>query len=417
MSRLIWISAGEPSGDHWAARLVEELKRAQGDLAFLGVGGAEMQSAGVELRHDMLAFSSLGLGDVLRNYGRYRAIFHEALDTICKVSPAAVILVDFPGFHIRLAKALKQRAPDIPVIYYVSPQIWAWGGRRKKTIARSVDHLIAILPFEPEIYRGTGLAVTWVGHPLADERRGGADRAALRGEFGVPAGDTAVALLPGSRPKEVLRIFPLMLEAAGRARARRPDLAFVAAAAPGLDLAPYRAILARYPKLPVTLLAGRSRDVLSCADFALVASGTSTLQAALAGTPFLILYKTGFLTALLAWLLIRIPYIGLVNVVAGRKVVPEFLQYAAWPPLVANSLLDHLSDGRKRAAMESAFAEVRAKLGPPGASRRAAEVILNLLSLPAREELTRIADLGQSNLDSRRHIPSKGTGFFSTEAF
>lgn len=372
----IFIIACEASGDKHGADLVSAIKKIDSTVRFEGLGGIEMKRAGVNLLEEMTSISVLGLGDVLKKYFLFRNIFYRALKRVEETRPDLLILIDSPAFNLRFAKKIRRR---IPVFYYVSPQIWAWGWRRIHTIRRTVDHMLAILPFEEEMYRKENVPCTFVGHPLLDRVKETRPRADLRREFGLGDQGQAVALLPGSREPEVKRILPVMLRTAELLQKEVTNLKFLLVPAPHVQSSVYRALLALFPNVrPV--LSDRLYDVIRAADFALVASGTATLETALLGTPYFLLYKASVSTFFLGRRLVRIPYIGLVNVLAGRHVVPEFIQHLAQPEEIARQTKAYLENEELRERLRGEVRRVCQKLGEPGASERAARLIVEALS-------------------------------------
>ena len=285
--------------------------------------------------------------------------------------------MDSPDFNLRLAKRLK--ALGVKVVYYVSPMIWAWRPGRARKIAGLVDRMLCILPFEERFYQGTGVEARFVGHPLA-ERPPPGPAAGYRAALGLGGGRTTVALLPGSRAPEVKRIFPAMLDAAERIRARHPDAQFVVPVAPTLSEESLRPFLASHATLEVKLVSGRSEEAVGAADAALVKSGTSTLETALMRRPMVVVYKMSWLSWLLAKLLVRVADFALVNVLAGRRLVPELLQLQASPGRMAQEVERLLSDPAAREAQLGGLDEVRASLGGAGAARRVAEEIARVLA-------------------------------------
>ena len=372
MSIKLFIVAGESSGDRHGARLVAELRRC-GDYEIRGVGGPMMKEQGVELLADITAIAVIGSVEVLRNYRRYRRVFDSVLDFLERERPAAVILIDFPGFNIRLAKQVKKRGLPVKVIYYISPQVWAWGGRRKKTIAGNVDKMIVILPFEVDVYRGTGLDVEFVGHPLMDSTA--CPRGDLRKTLGVGDG-LIIGLLPGSRGNEVEKLLPVMLGSARLIGEKIGPVHYVLPARLSLDAGTEERLLSSGPVAP---LRADAHMIMDGSDLVIVASGTATLECAIFETPMVIIYKVSLVTAFLARLLIMIPYIGLVNIVAGRRIVPELLQFRALPRLIAEEVVSILEDRQRYGRMKAELAGVREALGEPGASLRAAKIITGLV--------------------------------------
>lgn len=372
----IFIIALEASADSHGAALVRSIKKLDASIEFEGLGGPEMARSGVSLLEEMTRSSVLGLGDVLRKYFHFRKIFYRALDHVWKTRPDLLILIDSPAFNLRFAKKIKRR---IPVIYYIAPQIWAWGWRRIRTIRKNVDQILAILPFEEEVYRKEGVPCTFVGHPLLDRVKASASREVLRQEFGVTDSEHALALLPGSREPEVRRIFPVMLETARLLQKEIPHLKFFLTQTPHVSPLLYEEILKNFPEIKIKRTTDRLYDIVTLADFALVASGTATLETALLGTPFFLLYKASASTFFLGRRLVRIPYIGLVNVLAGRHVVPEFIQHLARPEEIARETKILLEDNERREKFRGEIGSVCQKLGRPGASDRAAQFVLQKL--------------------------------------
>jgi lipid-A-disaccharide synthase len=376
MPRKFFIIAGEASGDSHGSRLVRELKKKEPDLEFVGLGGPKMQAEGVLLLEDMTRLSVLGLGDVLRKYFVYRKIFYRALEEIRRLRPDAVILIDSPAFNLRLAKKIRKR---FPVIYYISPQIWAWGKRRIHTIKKIVHKMLVILPFEVELYQKAGIPCEFVGHPLLDHVQPSADRKTLRRRLEILDDDLAVGLLAGSRQTEVERILPLMLQSARELKTHLPRAVYFLATAPNVQSSVYDKILNQYPDIRARRIDGNLYDLITALDFALITSGTTTLEAALLGTPFFLFYKASWSTYILGKQLIRVPYLGLVNLLTDRRVVPEFIQYDIHPVTIAHEAKVLLQNRDLYERMKEDFREARAKLGEPGASYRAAQSILEFL--------------------------------------
>ncbi len=380
-SKKIFLIAGEASGDLQAAALIRALKTQHLNLHFRGLGGSLMAAEGMELVHDLTKEAALGLGDVLRKYFTFRRIFYEALKEVQNYKPDVIILVDYPGFNLRFAKKINKA---VPIIYYISPQIWAWGAKRIHAIRRYIDHLIVFFQFERELYEREQVPVTWVGHPLVDLAKPSRARGDLRTEF-LPASPRAklISLLPGSRESEVKRMLPEMLAVAALIHQKSPDVRFILSQSPTLPVSLYQSIVAQCkPTFMLSAIRNRSFDLLHASDFAMVSSGTATLEAALAATPFVIFYKTAQSTFFLGRHLIRIPYIGLVNVVAGRKIVPEFIQHEIHPETIAQEALYLLNHEDLKDKMIADLLQVRQKLGEPGAANRAADAVLKFLSFP-----------------------------------
>ena len=377
----IFISALEASGDSHGAALVQSLKKLDSTIEFEGLGGREMERAGVHLLEEMTRVSVLGLGDVLRKYFFFRKIFYRALAHVRKTKPNLIILIDSPAFNLRFAKKIRRK---IPVVYYIAPQIWAWGWQRIHTIRKNVDRVISILPFEEEMYNKEGVPCTFVGHPLLDRVNPSQSREKLRQEFGVKGSDRAIALLPGSREPEVRRILPIMLKTAQILQKEIPGLRFFLTEAPHVSSSLYDRILASFPDVRPERFSERLYDLVYSVDFALVASGTATLETALLGTPYFLLYKASASTFFLGRRLVKIPYIGLVNVLAGRHVVPEFIQHLAQPEKIAREAKTLLEDSELRKKFLAEVRRVCERLGEPGASDRAARIVVQKLQERAK---------------------------------
>lgn len=378
MSKLL-VVAGEESGDKHAAKLIAEILRRDPSCEIRAAGGERMAAAGADLRYNLVELAVLGSVEVLRNYAGLRRIFHGLLSLIEEWRPDAVVLVDYPGFNIRLAKKIKARRLSPAVIYYISPQVWAWGTRRRKTIARNVDRMLVILPFEKEFYADTPLPVEFVGHPMLDDLR---LEEAGRGSppAGAPApGPPVVALLPGSRWNEVRRHLPVMLRAAEIMKRKIPSIGFVTAPPKEAFRAFTEAALAASP-VAVRVMPAGAYEAMRAASLILVASGTATLEAACLLKPMLIVYRVAWPTYFLGRALVKLPYIGLVNVIAGRKVMPEFIQRDASPGRIAAAALAWLGDGAAYGAAVETLREVRAAVGAAGASGRAAGAVLAAVS-------------------------------------
>jgi lipid-A-disaccharide synthase len=366
----VLIVAGEASADLHASRAFEELRRLRPGVRAFGVGGPRLRAAGLEALAPAEEISVMGIAEVLPRIPRILGILRAVARAAAERKPRAALLVDLPDFNLRLAKRLKKLG--VPVVYYVSPTIWAWRRGRARKIAKVVDRMLCILPFEERFYEGTGVSARFVGHPLA-ERPLPAAPERYREDLGLAPARTTVALVPGSRPSELRRIFPAMLDAAERIRAARPDAQFVVPVAPTLareDLAPY---LAAHRTVEVKLVDGRTEEVVGASDAALVKSGTSTLETALMLRPMVVVYKLSWLSYLVGRLLVRIAHFALVNILAGRGLVPELLQRDASPERMAAEIERLLGDRAARDAQLEGLRAVRASLGEPGAARRVAE--------------------------------------------
>ncbi len=377
MPKKIFLVACEASGDLHGAHLISEIRKIAPGAEFCGVGGAQMQKAGMRIFHDMTKISALGLGDVLRNYFKYLKIFNETLKNIRNEKPDAMVLIDSPAFNLRLAKKISALAP---VLYYISPQLWAWGKRRIHIVKKHIREMLVILPFEKDFYEKEGVAVKFVGHPLLDAIPELPDAASLRARIGVAQGQKSIGLFSGSREKEVKRILPVMLQAASHLRKDFPEAVFFISKSPNVRPEVYDALL-RDLSFKVECPAVPFYELVKAMDFAYVASGTATLETALIGTPFFLLYKASWSTYLLGRHLIKVPYLGLVNLLADTRVIPEFIQGDAHPETLAHEAKVFLRSPELQEKMKEEFRQVREKLGEKGASARAAKEITDFLSL------------------------------------
>ncbi len=378
----IFIVAGEASGDGHAADLIRELTRfaaGSGSVAptFYGMGGDRMARAGVAPLERMEAVSVIGIAEVVRHLPRIWLTFRRLVASLDREKPDLVVLVDFPDFNMRLAKKIKKRG--IPIVWYISPQVWAWRGERVHTLKKLVDRMLVLFPFEVDYYSKVGLDAVFVGHPLVDHVRPTRPAVDIRRELGLPEDAPVVALLPGSRRSELRMYLRTMLAAAERLAAARPDLRFVLPVAPSLDKALIEKELAGCTA-NVTCRTGMFHDLLTCADAAVVASGTATLETALVGTPMVIVGKVAPLTATLLRRFVNLPFVGLVNWVMGEVKVSELLQEAVTPENIAVSIEKLLDDPDERARLKTVYGEIRERLGAGGASARAARAVWDLVS-------------------------------------
>lgn len=372
----ILIVAGEASADLHAARALEELRRLRPGVRAFGVGGPRLRAAGFDAIAPAEAISVMGLGEVIPAIPRILGILRRLRLEAERRRPRVALLVDLPDFNLRLAARLKKLG--VKVVYYVSPQIWAWRRGRARKIARLVDRMLCILPFEERFYEGTGVSARFVGHPLA-ERPAPGEPASYRRALGLAEGRTTFALVPGSRPSELRRIFPPMLEAAERLHRRHPDAQFVVPVAPTLSREAIAPFLAAHRTLEVKLVDGRTEEAVGASDAALVKSGTSTLESALMLRPMVVVYRLAWLSYLVGRLLVRIAHFSLVNILAGRRLVPELLQREASPERMAAEVETLLDDRDAREAQLAGLRAVRASLGEPGAPGRVAEEIARML--------------------------------------
>jgi lipid-A-disaccharide synthase len=368
------ISCGEPSGDLYAGALARELRRLDPSTVITGFGSEQLRSAGANLVADFKGLSVTGLLEVARVLPRTYAVYRRLIADAAATRPDVLVAIDFPDFNFRLAQQVKKLG--VPVVYYISPQLWAWRPGRLKTMRRIADRVLVIFPFEEEIYRKAGVPVEFVGHPLFDVAPPPEPRERFLAHHGLDAGRPVVALLPGSRTNEVKAILPGLLEAARLIRARVPGSQFVLARAP--HVADELIAGARDPAAGVVVIDGRADDVLAAADVALLASGTVTVQAAIHECPMVVVYRLSPLTYRLGRPFVQVDTFAMANLVAGRAIVPELIQDDFTADAVASRAVTLLSDRDAAARMRADLRAVRAKLGSTGASRRAAESVLDV---------------------------------------
>ena len=377
------ISCGEPSGDLYAGALATEILRADPSAAITGFGGDRLRAAGASLVGDFSGLSVTGLLEVVRvlprTYATYRRLVRDAETT----RPDVFVAIDFPDFNFTLARAVRKLG--VPVVYYISPQLWAWRRGRMKTMRRIADRVLVIFPFEEKIYRDAGIPVQWVGHPLLDVAQVPEPRAAFLSRLGMDPDRPVVALLPGSRRNELHAILPDLVRAALIIRSTLPNVQWIVARAPHLPDAVFEPV--KRLGDGVAIVEDLTDDVLAAADVALVASGTATVQAALHECPMVVVYRLSALTYRLGKPFVHVETYAMANLVAGRRVVPELIQDAFTPERVAAEALRVLTDAAHAAAVRRDLREVRGKLGTPGASRRAAEAVLEVARQGRREPL------------------------------
>lgn len=367
----ILLVAAEASADLHAAAFVEALRARRADVTVAGVGGARLQALGMALLEHNERLAVMGFVEVLRHVPKHWRLLRRLEARLRSGRVSLVVLLDYPGFNMKVAAAA--RAAGVPVLYYITPQVWAWGGKRLTALARTVTKAACILPFEEPLLRAHGIDATFVGHPLLDRAQVLPSRAEARAALQLPADRPVLAVFPGSRAQELTRHLTDAVAAAQRVRAVRPDVEVVVAGAPTVTL--------RDGDVPFRVVRGASFPVLRAADAALCKSGTTTLEAAVADCPLVVVYRTNALTYAMAKRVVRIPHIGLVNVVAEREVAPEFVQERFTPAAVADALLPLLRpDAPERVAMLAGLAAVRGRLGTPGASARVAAMADALLA-------------------------------------
>lgn len=366
----ILLLAGEASGDLHGSRLARALNDRLGRVRLLGLGGERMAAEGVELLEGLDQLAVMGFSEVVGRLPFFWRLERRIRSLLRGGTVDLVIAIDYPGFNLRAVEAAHRAG--VPSVFYIAPQVWAWKRKRAARLAAVADRIAVILPFEVEIFRAEGAAVSYVGHPLLDPGEAIPDRASFSAEWGLDPERPILALFPGSRPQELTRHLEIFVETGLRLRSRRPDLQLAIARASGLEV--------DQDSLRGIPLVEDSRALLRHARAALVKSGTTTLEAAIEGTPFVVAYRTSRLTWFLARRLVKVDHVALANLVAGDRVVPEFLQSDVTPDTMAPVLGSLLDDGPPRAAMKGRLAEIRERLGTPGAATRVAEMAADLLN-------------------------------------
>lgn len=371
----IFIVCGEPSGDLLAGNLASAIKNLNPNIKISGIGGANLARAGSEIFYDIKELSVMGLFDVLKKLPKFFKLKKIILEKIYADKPDAIILVDFSGFNLRLAKTINKQ---LPVIYYVSPQVWASREGRINNIKKLISKMLVLFKFEEEFYKQRSIEATCVGHPLIDLVKPTLKKQEFLEFFRISADKKIIALLPGSRKQEVRLILPVMLEAAKIINKINPQIQFIIAKAPNLDTQIYQDTCKKF-NLDLNIIDGKTYDCLDIAQASMVCSGTATLEAAIIQKPFVIVYKTNVFNYLLYKPQVKIPYIGMVNIVAGKQIVPEFIQFNANPKKIADSILKFLKDPLAAKTLTEELSIVTNNLGTPGAANRAAKLILDFI--------------------------------------
>ena len=385
MAKSIYFVAGEASADNHGAALMESLRRLDVDLRFFGRGGPRMKAiAGENFKNWIDEAAVVGLWEVIKRYGYFQKQFRATLSEISESKPNAIVLIDYPGFNLRLARALRRQAPAPKIIYYISPQVWAWNRGRIKQMARCLDLMLCIFPFEADLYNQSGLRTIFVGHPMIERLRAQ--------KIDAERDPNLIGLFPGSRSREVRKIFPILREAARKLRERKRNLRFeVAAASEQLaseirDMSDATSHLNPVPSSReegrargdlqfISIKVGETAGLMQRAFAGIVASGSATLEATYFRMPFVLVYKVSWLTYLAARLVVKVKYLGMPNVLADKEVVPEFIQHRAKPRAVAKAVARLIDNPAARAQMAFEFDSIVDKLGEGGASERAAEAI------------------------------------------
>lgn len=370
MAKRLYVVAGELSGDAHGAGLLRSLKTMVPALEIQGAGGPEMAAvAGPGLRDWVEDAAVMGVWEVLKRYGWFKQRFAEMLEEVRTFRPDVLVLIDYPGFNLRFAEAVKRECPETRLVYYISPQVWAWHKGRIPKMARLLDEMLCLFPFEQPLFQSAGLKTTFVGHPLVDELE-------AKRLPGVARDELLVGLFPGSREREVARLLPMMIETAKQLRAWQGDLKFEVPAASVKLAAQIRGLLVEADAASwITVNSGESHSLMQRACCAVIASGTATLEAAYYGLPYCLVYRVAPLTYVAARLLVKIKHIGIVNILAGEEVVREFIQTDAEPTAVSQTLRGFLESPEKRASLQARLAETSDKLGSIGAHERAAAAV------------------------------------------
>lgn len=371
------VVVGEASGDAHAARVVTALKQRAPDIKVSGIGGEKLRAAGMEINIDFSELAVMGLVEVLKRYRHLKNVFNQMVERLKTHRPDLLVLVDYPGFNLKMAKEAKKLG--IPVAYYISPKVWAWRKGRVKTIQRVVDKMLVLFPFEVPIYEQAGVAVNCVGHPLVDAVKRTLTTIQAKEKLGLEKAHKVIGLFPGSRHSEVEMLLPLMIQAAERIKQQQPDIQVVVPLAPGLNKEALAPILAA-SRLPIQVVDSEFYDLTSACDAIVAASGTITLEIALLGVPHFICYRVSPVTYKILRCLVKIPYVGLCNIVTNKALITEILQDDVTVQRLEEELRDRLSRTDQQAVTEDIRQQVLAALGPSGGADNAAEQLLVMLS-------------------------------------
>ncbi len=375
----ILIVAGDPSGDLHASRLITEIRQKAPRVRVLAAGGPRMSATGATMVASLEGLGVMGFAEVFSKLPRFLHLMYQLKKCLKREQPQLVIAVDFPGFNLRLCSEAKRRGSK--VMYYIAPQVWAWGRGRLRLMASVIDKLVVVFPFEVNFFRAHGIETEFVGHPLLESAVVSRDREEVKQRLGMRAGVPVVALLPGSRLQEVRRLLPPMLESARRLEAAaRVEVAVGAA-----EAIPQQEIDRTVSRLgvPARVIRGATSELLQVSDAAVIASGSATLEAAIHGTPMVIVYRVSPISWAIARRLVSIDTIGLVNIVAGKKIVPEYLQDGIDPQRISEDLRGFLFDEKKRGELSAELKRVSEALGDSGASERAAKIALGMMGANA----------------------------------
>lgn len=375
MAKKILIISGEASGDLHAGNLAQKILEIDPQIKISAVGGAFLREAGAKILYDIKGLCVMGLFDVLIKLPKFLALKKFLLKKIKEDNPDAVIFVDFSGFNLRFAKAINK---TIPTIYYISPQVWASRPGRVETLKKYISKIIVLFKFEEEFYKKYGIEADFAGHPLLDIVQPTMRKQDTIIKYSLSDSKTTIALLPGSRKSEIKNILPIMLRASVLIQKTLPNTQFVIAKSEQVGWDVYQGIT-KGAGLNLKIIEGKTYDCLNIADFCLVCSGTATLETAIMQKPFVVIYKMGLLNYLLYRPQVKVPYIGMVNIVAGKKVVEEFIQFQTSPKKIADTVLKILQSPQETAQIKNTLAQVKSLLGEKGASLRAAQIAVNFL--------------------------------------
>jgi lipid-A-disaccharide synthase len=373
----IVVITGEASGEAHATRVIQALQQQQPDIQLSGIGGDKMRAAGVELIADFSELAVMGLVEVLKRYGDIKKIFNKVVAHLQQQQPDLLVLVDYPGFNLKLAKQAKKLG--IPVVYYISPKVWAWRKGRVKTIKRYVDHMAVLFPFEVPIYQQAGVPVTCVGHPLVDAVKTELTTEQAKQQLGLDANNKVLGLFPGSRNSEVQALLPTMLQAAERIQQRHPNLTIVLPLAPGLSRQTLQPLLEQ-SSVTVNLIEGEFYTLTKACDAIVAASGTVTLEIALLGVPHFLIYRVAPLSYSILKRLVNIPYVGLCNIITEQNIVKEILQDEVTAERLDQELSSLLSSENAQQTATQIQQQVLTALGPAGGAANAAQLIIKLLN-------------------------------------
>jgi len=382
MNHELLIITGEDSGDLYGGNLAREIKKLSPDINISGVGGKQMRSAGVDIFCDVSEISVVGFWEVIEKLGLIRRLYKQIIEKFDSGNVKGVVLIDYPGFNLKIAKAAKERG--IPVFYYISPQVWAWRKSRVKTIKKYVDKMMVILPFEKEFYQREGVDVEFVGHPLLEviasnsEAISSSNKKEIYKEFGIDDRQIIIGILPGSRKKEIAYMLPEILKASSLIKGKYPSVQFLLPLSQSIE-EDYLKNFITSDYSYIKIVKGKNYDVMKVSDLLITKSGTSTLEAAIIGTPMIIVYKTSITSYYLAKALVNVTYAGLPNLLAGKEAAPELLQHKMNAKNIAEKTIYFLEKKDGLEQMREEFKNIKYSLGEQGASKRTASIIINHL--------------------------------------